>query len=101
MRKWQAIAAAIVALAGALAPAVVSPVEAGGWHRGRSAAPSYYRSYRSYRIAPRYYNGGLRYYNSPSAYRSACGYGDCVCLRSMAVRTGNPVWWDKYQACRG
>ena len=43
----------------------------------------------------------IRYYNSPRAYRSACGYGDCVCLRNIAIRTGNPVWWDKYQACTG
>ena len=56
---------------------------------------------RSYRSAPRYYGGGTRYYNSPRAYRAACGYGDCACLRSIAIRTGNPVWWDKYQACTG
>ena len=45
--------------------------------------------------------GGVRYYNSPRAYRSACGYGDCACLRNIALPTGNPVWWDKYQACTG
>jgi hypothetical protein len=90
---------ALAAAVAAIAPALVAPAEAGGWHRGRSyAAPQYYRSYR---MAPRYYRGGLRYYNSPSAYRAACGYGDCACLHSMAVRTGNPVWWDKYQACTG
>jgi hypothetical protein len=88
-------AALIAACAAALAPALVSPAMAGGWHRDGYAAP------RSYRSAPRYYDGGVRYYNSPRAYRSACGYGDCACLRRLAIRTGNPVWWDKYQACTG
>jgi hypothetical protein len=88
-------AALIAACAAALAPALVSPAKAGGWHRYRDASPRYYRS------APRNYDGGVRYYNSPRAYRSACGYGDCACLRSIAIRTGNPVWWDKYQACTG
>lgn len=93
------ITLAIAATVAALAPVAVAPAEAGGWHRGRTyAAPTYYRSYR---IAPRQYGGGLRYYNTPNAYRAACGYGDCGCLRAMAVRTGNPVWWDKYQACTG
>ena len=91
------ITLAIAATVTALAPVAVAPAEAGGWHRGRSYAPQY----RSYRIAPRQYRGGLRYYNTPNAYRAACGYGDCGCLRAMAVRTGNPVWWDKYQACTG
>ena len=88
--------ALIAGCAASFASAVVSPAEAGGWrHRDGYAAPRYYRS------APRDYGGGIRYYNSPRAYRSACGYGDCACLRSIAIRTGNPVWWDKYQACTG
>ena len=93
-------AAMIAACAAALAPVMVSPAMAGGWHRDGYASPRYYRS------APRYYrsrayDSGVRYYNSPRAYRSACGYGDCVCLRNIAIATGNPVWWDKYQACTG
>lgn len=96
-------AMALLAVSAAmLGSAATSPAVAGGWHRwdGYSAP----RHYRSYRIAPRYYRpyaGKLRYYNSPSAYRSACSYGDCACLRGMALRTGNQVWWDKYQACSG
>ena len=85
----------IAACAAALAPAIATPAAAGGWYRGGYSAPRHYRS------APRYYRGATRYYNSPRAYRSACGYGDCVCLRNMALSTGNPVWWDKYQACAG
>jgi hypothetical protein len=92
--------ALIAACAGSLAPSAVTPAEAGGWHRWDGySAPRYY-SRRAYR-APRYYDGNLRYYNSPRAYRSACSYGDCACLRGMALRTGNPTWWDKYQACSG
>ena len=89
--KAIAIAAVIAASAAPFAPAM-----AGGWHRDGYSSSRYYRS------APRYYGGGgIRYFNSPRAYRSACGYGDCVCLRNIAIRTGNPVWWDKYQACTG
>ena len=96
MKRSAALGAALIAAcAGVLAPALVSPAMAGGWHRYSEASPRYYRS------APRYYGGGVRYYNSPRAYRSACGYGHCACLRSIAIRTGNPVWWDKYQACTG
>jgi len=88
-------AAMIAACVAAVAPGISSPAMAGGWHRDGYASSRYYRS------APRYYRGGVRYYNSPRAYRSACGYGDCVCLRNMALATGNPVWWDKFQACTG
>ena len=84
--------ALIAGCAASFPSAVVSPAEAGGWHYRDGYAGQ--RSYRSYR-------GDTRYYNSPRAYRSACGYGDCACLRSIAIRTGNPVWWDKYQACTG
>lgn len=87
-------------IAAALVPVSISPAMAGGWwHRDGYAAPRYHKRY--YRSAPRYYDGGVRYYNTPRAYRAACGYGDCACLRAIAVRTGNPVWWDKYQACTG
>ena len=68
-------------------------------HRYGYAAPRHYR--KSIRSVPRADDGSVRYYNSPRAYRSACAYGDCVCLRNIAVATGNPVWWDKYQACAG
>ncbi len=86
----------VAACAATLAPAIASPVMAGGWYRdGYRSAP------RAYRFTPRYDRGATRYYNSPRAYRAACGYGDCACLRGMALSTGNPVWWDKYQACTG
>ena len=81
MKHAAAFAVIIAACATVLAPAIATPAAAGGWHRYGYDAP--------------------RYYNSPRAYRSACSYGDCVCLRNMAVSTGNPVWWDKYQACAG
>jgi len=98
MRHLSAIAL-FAACAASIAPVAVSPVSAGGWHRwdGYTAPRTY--APRAYR-APRY-DGGLRYYNSPRAYRSTCAYGDCACLHGMALRTGNPVWWDKYQACSG
>jgi hypothetical protein len=85
----------IAACAVALAPTIATPAAAGGWYRDGYSAPRHYRS------APRYYRGATRYYNSPRAYRAACSYGDCVCLRNLALSTGNPVWWDKYQACAG
>ncbi len=73
--------AMIVAFAAYLAPAMAD----GRWHRAqpRPYAKNLYR------------NGGVRY------YRNACSYGDCACLRNIAIATGNPVWWDKYQACTG
>jgi len=88
-------AAVVAAVLSTMASFAASPAAAGGWWHGeRQAAPRYYRS------TPRY-NGNLRYYNSPRAYRSACPYGDCECLRAIALSTGNPVWWDKVQACTG
>lgn len=93
--------ALIAACVGSIAPAAISPAAAGGWcDWGGCSAPRYHAR-RAYRVAPRYYNDNLRYYSSPRAYRSACSYGDCACLRTMAIRTGNPHWWDKYQACSG
>ena len=98
MQHSAAFRAVIVAACAAatLAPAIVSPAMAGGWHReGYRSAP------RAYRVTPRYDRGATRYYNSPRAYRAACSYGDCACFRGLALSTGNPVWWDKYQACTG
>jgi hypothetical protein len=93
--------AVIAACAASLASAAISPASAGGWHRWDGyAAPRHY-SRRAYRIAPRAYDGGVRYYNNPRGYRDACSYGDCACFRGLALRTGNPTWWDKYQACSG
>jgi hypothetical protein len=91
----------IAVCAATLAPAIVSPAHAGGWRHWDGYSAPRYHSRRAYRNAPRAYDGNLRYYNSPRAYRSACSYGDCGCLRAVAERTGNPVWWDKYQACSG
>ena len=98
MKHSAAFGAVIIAVcATVLAPAIATPAAAGGWHLyGYDAPRTYKRSYRS-----RSYDSGVRYYNSPRAYRAACSYGDCVCLRNMALSTGNPVWWDKYQACAG
>ena len=82
--KVIAIAAMTAALAAHLVPAMAD----GRWHRDK------YWQHRPY--AKNFYrNGGVRY------YRNACSYGDCVCLRNIALSTGNPVWWDKYQACTG
>jgi hypothetical protein len=87
--------------AGLIAPLLVAPAQARGasiWDERPSSRISVGRIVR----APySRYDRGLRYYNSPRAYRNVCGYGDCQCLRAMAVRTGNPTWWDKYQACSG
>jgi hypothetical protein len=98
MKRSASFGAIIVAVcATVVAPAIATPAAAGGWHRyGYDAPRTYKRSYRS-----RAYDSGVRYYNSPRAYRAACGYGDCACLRNIALSTGNPVWWDKYQACAG
>ena len=47
----------------------------------------------------------LRFYSSqqrhPVRYYRTCGYGDCPCLRSVAIATGSQVWWDRYDACTG
>jgi hypothetical protein len=46
----------------------------------------------------------LRFYSSPRhpvRYYRACGYGDCPCLRSIALATRSQVWWDRYDACTG
>ena len=86
MKQLQAIAT--VAFIAALA-AYAAPAMADGWrHRDWSA---HQRTYAK----KLYRGGGIRY------YRNACTYGDCACLRNIAIATGNPVWWDKYQACTG
>lgn len=105
-RWFQCFAGAAVALATALAMAMSAPVAMadGYWHGDRgSSAPRAYRS-RPY-VVKRFYNpngipgfrGPIRYYSS----NNPCVYGDCQCLRGVALRTGNPVWWDRYQACSG
>jgi hypothetical protein len=46
----------------------------------------------------------LNFYSSPRhpvRYYRACGYGDCPCLRSIALATRSQVWWDRYSACTG
>ena len=40
-------------------------------------------------------SSGYRY------YKTACVYGDCLCLRGIALATQARVWWDRYQACTG
>ena len=109
MSRWlQGFVAAAVAFLGAAAMGVsLAPVAKadGYWHGQRSAssAPRAYRS-RPY-VVKRFYNpngipgfrGPIRYYNSSNP----CTYGDCQCLRGIALRTGNQVWWDRYQACSG
>lgn len=78
-----------IAVAGVCAVFAAPANADGSWHRHRySYSFSQPRLYKSY-------PGSIRY------YKSACSYGDCECLRSLAVRTGNPVWWDRYQACSG
>ena len=66
-----------------------------------AAGPAKAWTHRSHQY-PSY--SALRFYSSPQRsvrYYRACGYGDCPCLRSIAVRTGSQVWWDRYQACAG
>lgn len=93
---------AIAAVCGSLiAPLMTAPAEARGasiWDERPSARISVGRIIRA---PSSRYDRGVRYYNSPRAYHSACAYGDCACLHAIAERTGNPVWWDKYQACSG
>ncbi len=92
---------AVTALFGGLiAPMLAAPAQARGgiWAERPSSRISVGRIIR---VPSSRYDRDVRYYNSPRAYRNVCGYGDCQCLRSMAVRTGNPIWWDKYQACSG
>lgn len=67
----------------------------------RAPARRYYAPARSYSNAvPQLYTR-RDYRAAPRGYRAACGYGDCVCLRNLAVSTGSQVWWDRYQACSG
>jgi hypothetical protein len=49
----------------------------------------------SHNYAKRGYRSPMRY------YRNRCTYGDCICIRQIALATGSPVWWDRYQACTG
>ena len=86
MKHSRAIAtvALIAAFAASLAPAMAD----GARHRDRYWQPRPHAKNL-------YRGGGVRY------YRNACSYGDCACLRNVAIATGNPVWWDKYQACTG
>ena len=99
MKRSAALGVALIAAcSAALTPAIVSPAMAGGWwHRDGYAAPRHYR--KSYRSVPRGYDGSVRYYNSPRAYRSACSYGDCVCLRNIAVADRQPRLVGQVQAC--
>ena len=32
-------------------------------------------------------------------YYGSYGYGGCAWLRSQAVITGSPYWWDRYYSC--
>ena len=85
----QSRAIAIVALIAALA-AYAAPAVADGWRYrqwGGHHRPYAKRLYRG--------DGSIRYYNS------RCTYGDCQCLRNIALATGSQVWWDRYQACTG
>jgi hypothetical protein len=46
----------------------------------------------------------LSFYSKPQhpiRYYRACGYGDCPCLRSIALATRSQAWWDRYDACTG
>jgi hypothetical protein len=46
----------------------------------------------------------LNFYSSPRhpiRYYSGCGYGDCPCLRRIALATRSRLWWDRYSACTG
>lgn len=64
------------------------------------ARSGYYCCYRPWVNDPGYRR--YKFFRSPPRqYRSACAYGDCACIRSYALRTKSPVWWDRYTACAG
>jgi len=88
-----AVAAIVASMAGYFAPAMADGYY---WHHRERASKARPYARQFYRSSPRNYNSGaIRYYNT------ACPYGDCECLRGVAVRTGSQVWWDRYQACSG
>jgi hypothetical protein len=82
-------AGALIALIASAAALAIATDPAGAWtHRRAVPFPQFY---------------GLRYYSAPHPvrYYRVCGYGDCACLHSIALRTGARVWWDRYDACTG
>ena len=74
---------ALVAGAAVVAFAQASPTAADGYRQSH------------YSQAKRGYRSPMRY------YRNRCAYGDCVCIRQIALATASQVWWDRYQACTG
>ena len=82
-------AAALMACLASAAALVTAADPASAWTHRRSAPfPQF--------SAPRYYSNP-----HPVRYYRVCGYGDCACLHSIAVRTGSRMWWDRYDGCTG
>ena len=64
--------------------------------------PASARTYRRHVGFPPF--SALNFYSSPRhpiRYYSGCGYGDCPCLRRIALATRSRLWWDRYSACTG
>jgi hypothetical protein len=81
--------AATVAAIAAISTLALAAGPANAWaHRRSGSYPQFY--------APRLYSSP-----HPVRYYRVCGYGHCACLRSIALRTGSRVWWDRYEACTG
>ena len=88
MVKWKTKLAISIILASAASLALTADT-ASAWTHRRKGYPSF---------------NALRFYSSPQRpvrYYRACGYGDCPCLRSIALATRARVWWDRYEACTG
>jgi hypothetical protein len=79
---------AVIAIALSILTLVTGP--AGAWtHRRHAGFPPF---------------SALNFYSSPRhhiRYYSSCGYGDCLCLRRIALATQSRLWWDRYSACTG
>jgi hypothetical protein len=87
--KKSKVAATVATITATVSTLALAAAPAKAWTHRRSAAyPQFY--------APRYYSSP-----HPVRYYRVCGYGDCPCLRSVAIRTGSRVWWDRYDACTG
>jgi hypothetical protein len=87
--KKSKVGAALAAIAATVSTLALAVGPASGWTHRRSASyPQFYAT---------------RFYSSPHPvrYYRVCGYGDCACLRSVALATGSRVWWDRYDACTG
>jgi hypothetical protein len=88
--KKSSAAIAIAAVATSAASLALTAGSASAWtHRRHVGFPPF---------------SALNFYSSPRhhiRYYSGCGYGDCPCLRRIALATRSRVSWDRYDACTG